>query len=774
MMKRNHSANMLRLYPLMGVMMYLLLGMVWIIYSDHWLLMLTDSPEQLNRYQTYKGLFYIGLTGILAWLLLRQHQKLTESLHASEQAFSQTFDHAAAGIAHISIRGQFLRINPHFANMLGYSPAEMLDMSFQQITHPADLEHDQQQFDQLRQDIIASYTLEKRYFNKAGNIIWVKLAVAKVLEASDGTPYFIAVVQDISAQKLAEQQLLESELRFRTLLDNAPQISVQGYDEFGTTIYWNRASELIYGYSKEEALGRSLLDLIIPIEAHSEVRKAITFMAEHAEPIPAEELTLRRKDGSLISVFSNHAVVKLPDKTPQIFCIDIDLTERKRQAKELAFLAEFDPLTQLPNRQHFSNRLSSAVKLAKRNQQFLAVLILDLDHFKDINDSFGHQTGDSLLLQVSERLNLCCRETDTLARLGGDEFVFLVEQLAQPEDAARVADKILQQLHTPFALGQQNDVNVAASVGICVYPVHADSAEALLQGADAALYRAKADGRNTYSFYSDSLTLQARQRLLLEQRLRNAIKQNHLTCYYQPQLDITSGRIIGAEVLLRWIDPVDGIISPDTFIPLAESSGLIHPIGLFVLQQACRQGQAWQIAGLSNINLAINVSAQQFNKGDLQHQTTRILQETGFNPACLELEVTENALMGDEEDVIKTMMELRAMGIKLAIDDFGTGYSSLAYLKRLPLDVLKIDRRFIENLPEAEDDQSIAKAIIDLAHNLRFKVLAEGVETAEQLAFLRQQSCDYYQGYFFSKPVPASEFAELLRKQRRLQQNPTD
>ncbi len=765
-MKQSRSARMLRLYPIMGVLMYLLLGVLWILFSDHLLLVLTDNPEQLIRYQTYKGLFYIGLTGLLAWLLLRQHQRLTASLQASERAFSQTFDHAAAGIAHAGPDGQFLRVNQHFAAMLGYSSAEMLSMSFQQITHPEDLAQDQHQFNQLVQNITSSYTLEKRYFSKAGHSIWVKLAVAKAPNTLDKSPYFIAVVQDISAQKLAEQQLLESELRFRTLLDNAPQISVQGYDQLGNTIYWNRASELIYGYTKEEALGRSLLELIIPEEAHSEVRQAITYMAENAEPIPAAELTLKRKDGSLISVFSNHAVVKLPDKPPQIFCIDIDLTERKRQAAELAFLAEFDPLTQLPNRQHFSNRLSTAVKLAKRNQQFLAVMILDLDHFKDINDSFGHQTGDSLLLQVTERLNLCCRETDTLARLGGDEFVFLVEQLAQPEDAARVADKILQQLHAPFTLGQQNDVTVAASVGICIYPTHADSAEALLQGADAALYRAKADGRNTYSFYADSLTRQARQRLVLEQRLRNAMKQNHLTCYYQPQLDINSGRIIGAEVLLRWIDPSDGLISPDTFIPLAEASGLIHPIGHFVLQQACRQGQAWQLAGLTNINLAINVSAQQFNKGDLQQQITRILQETGFNPGCLELEVTENALMGDEDVVIKTMTALRGLGIKLAIDDFGTGYSSLAYLKRLPLDVLKIDRRFIENLPEAEDDQSIAKAIIDLAHNLRFKVLAEGVETAEQLAFLKQQRCDYYQGYYFSRPVPAAEFAELLKKQR--------
>jgi diguanylate cyclase (GGDEF)-like protein/PAS domain S-box-containing protein len=774
MMKKSSHARMLRLYPVIGVFVYLLLGMLWIVFSDSLLAMLVTDNAQLSHYQTYKGTAYVGLTGLLAWLLLRHHQGLTATLQASEQALSQTFDHAAAGIAHVDNNGHFLRVNRQFSAMLGYSSTEMQNMSFQQVTHPADLEQEQQKFAQLVQGITTSYSVEKRYFNKTGTIIWVKLAVAKAPDTRGVTPYYISVVQDISAQKLVEQQLLESELLSRTLLDNAPQISIQGYDEHGITQYWNKASEYIYGYTKEEVIGRSLLDLIIPEQACDEVRQAMAYMAEHAEPIPANELTLKRKDGSLVSVFSSHAVVKLPDKPAKIFCIDIDLTERKRQAAELAFLAEFDPLTQLPNRQNFSIRLSNAVKLAKRNQHFLAVMILDLDHFKDINDSYGHQTGDSLLLQVTERLNQSCRETDTLARLGGDEFVFLIEQLAEPEDAARVAEKILQQLLSPFTLGQQTDVNVAASVGICIYPLHADSADALLQGADAALYRAKADGRNTYSFYSDSLTQQARQRLVLEQRLRNALKNNHLCCYYQPQLDIASGLIIGAEVLIRWIDPTDGMIGPDKFIPLAETSGLIHPIGQFVLQQACRQGQAWKLAGLANINLAINVSPQQFNKGDLQQKVTTILQETGFDPACLELEVTENALMGDEEDVIKTMTALRALGIKLAIDDFGTGYSSLAYLKRLPLDILKIDKRFIENLPAAEDDQSIAKAIIDLAHNLRFKVLAEGVETAEQLAFLQQQHCDYYQGYYFSKPVPAEQFAVLLQQQRNAQQAATD
>lgn len=756
----------LRYYPLLGALCYLVLGFLWITFSDQLLSALVTDAATLTRYQSYKGYTYVLLTALLAWLLLKQRLHFARSLLKSEYLLEQTIARAAAGIAHVNADGQFIRVNDELCNLLGYSAAELLTMRFQQLTHPMDLSRDQELLHEVLQDRRQSYTLEKRYLHKNGQIIWARLSVALIAEAENSEPFFVSVIQDISDVKLTQMKLEESELRFRTLLDSMPTISVQGYDEEGKTLYWNKGSEKVYGYSRKEAVGRNLLDLIIPEKMQDGVREAINLMASSGEARHAEELTLRRKDGSPVTVYSSHAVIILPDKKPQIYCIDIDLTDYKQQEAQLAFLAQYDPLTHLPNRHYFANQLDQALKVARRENLQLAVLILDLDNFKNINDSYGHKTGDLLLQRVAEKLQICCRETDSLARLGGDEFAILIEHLDTPEDAARFAQELLQNLQQPMLLEQDLELSTAASIGISLYPTHHDNVEALLQGADAALYKAKSEGRNTYYYYSDQLTAQARQRLVLESRLRQAIKKQQLRCYYQPQLDIKTGSIIGAELLLRWQDPELGFISPDLFIPLAESSGLIHLIGQQVLQQACIQGQAWLNEGLPPITLAVNVSVQQFGRGDLEQQVKMVLAESGFPARLLELEVTESALMLDEEKVVLTMQQLRETGVRLAIDDFGTGYSSLAYLQRLPLDILKVDRRFIANMTANTDDRQIAKAIIELGHTLRFEVLAEGVETAEQLALLQDMACDYYQGYYFSKAVPAEEFRRLLLQQQ--------
>lgn len=756
----------LRYYPLLGALCYLVLGFFWITFSDQLVSALVTDAATLTRYQSYKGYTYVLLTALLAWLLLKQRLHFARSLLKSEYLLEQTIARAAAGIAHVNADGQFIRVNDELCNLLGYSAAELLTMRFQQLTHPMDLSRDQELLHEVLQGRRQSYTLEKRYLHKNGQIIWARLSVALIAETENSEPFFVSVIQDISDVKLTQMKLEESELRFRTLLDSMPTISVQGYDEEGKTLYWNKGSEKVYGYSRKEAVGRNLLDLIIPEKMQDGVREAINLMASSGEARHAEELTLRRKDGSPVTVYSSHAVIILPDKKPQIYCIDIDLTDYKQQEAQLAFLAQYDPLTHLPNRHYFANQLDQALKVARRENLQLAVLILDLDNFKNINDSYGHKTGDLLLQRVAEKLQICCRETDSLARLGGDEFAILIEHLDTPEDAARFAQELLQNLQQPMLLEQDLELSTAASIGISLYPTHHDNVEALLQGADAALYKAKSEGRNTYYYYSDQLTAQARQRLVLESRLRQAIKKQQLRCYYQPQLDIKTGSIIGAELLLRWQDPELGFISPDLFIPLAESSGLIHLIGQQVLQQACIQGQAWLNEGLPPITLAVNVSVQQFGRGDLEQQVKMVLAESGFPARLLELEVTESALMLDEEKVVLTMQQLRETGVRLAIDDFGTGYSSLAYLQRLPLDILKVDRRFIANMTANTDDRQIAKAIIELGHTLRFEVLAEGVETAEQLALLQDMACDYYQGYYFSKAVPAEEFRRLLLQQQ--------
>ena len=572
-------------------------------------------------------------------------------------------------------------------------------------------------------------------------------------------------VRTLSATQLkAQQQLVLSERRLRTLLDNAPQVAIQGYYADGTTFYWNKASELIYGYSKDEAIGRNLLELIIPSYMQANVAKAMAQMAGTGMALPSEELVLRRKDGSLVPVYSGHAVVKLPDTEPQIYCIDVDLTERKQQAAELAFLTEYDVVTQLPNRQHFHQCVSQALAQADKAQSQVAVMLMDLDNFKDINDSYGHSAGDQLLMQVSQRLQRCCAPSHTLARLGGDEFAVLVSPVASPEQLTALAEQLLSQLQQPCLLGEGKEVITTASIGISLYPDHAINSEDLIRAADAAMYKVKHAGRNHTAFYSDELTAQARYRVLLESKLRQALKSDKLQCYYQPQVDIQSGRLIGAEVLLRWHDAELGFIAPAVFIPLAESCGLIHALGLWVLQHSCRQFSDWLAQGCAPFSLAVNVSAHQFGKDQLLDELRQVLHETGMPPHCLELEVTESALLLDETKVVALMQQIKALGVRLAIDDFGTGYSSLSYLKRLPLDVLKIDRRFIEHIPHANDDKQITSAIIALAHSMNFKVLAEGVETAEQLAFLQQQACDYYQGYYYSKPLPAAEFVAVLKQ----------
>lgn len=754
-----------RYYPLLGALSYLALGFLLITFSDLLLSTLVSDPATLTRYQSYKGYVYVLLTAGLAWVLLQQRLQFARSFLQSEYVLEQTIARAAAGIAHVKPDGRFIRVNHELCQLLGYAEAELLQMSFQQLTHPMDLARDQGFVDDMLAGRRQNYTLEKRYLRKNGQIIWARLSVALVNATDHSEAFFISVLQDISDVKLGQLKLEESELRFRTLLDSMPMISVQGYDDKGITQYWNKGSERVYGYSRQEAIGRSLLDLIIPEKMQEGVREAIQLMASSGEARHAEELTLLRKDGSPVTVYSSHAVIILPDKKPQIYCIDIDLTEYKQQEARLAFLAQYDPLTRLPNRHYFANQLEQALKVARREALQLAVLILDLDNFKTINDSYGHNTGDLLLQRVADKLRVCCQDTHSLARLGGDEFAILIEHLGSEEDAARFAQELLQNLQQPLLLEQDLELNTAASIGISLYPAHHDNVEALLQGADAALYKAKAEGRNTYYYYSDQLTAQARQRLVMESRLRQAIKNQQLQCYYQPQLDVSSGRIIGAELLLRWQDPELGFVSPEVFIPLAESSGQIHLIGQQVLRKACAQGKAWLEEGLPPLCLAVNVSVYQFSRGDLEQQVKAALADTGFPAHLLELEVTESALMQDEEKVIRTMQQLRDTGVKLAIDDFGTGYSSLAYLQRLPLDLLKVDRRFINNMTSSADDRQIAKAIIDLGHTLRFDVLAEGVETTEQLALLQQMACDYYQGYLFSKPVPADAFHALLRQQ---------
>ena len=438
-----------------------------------------------------------------------------------------------------------------------------------------------------------------------------------------------------------------------------------------------------------------------------------------------------------------------------------EITEQKLYQEKLETLANYDPLTGLANRALLMSHLQNSIEKAKRNKTQIALLMFDLDRFKDINDSYGHKSGDELLCHIASRFSSRLRDGDLVSRIGGDEFAIVVEHLSHPEDAGRLASEMIETLSLKYRLSAGALIHIGVSVGIALYPDHGKNASALLQHADAALYKSKADGRGTYSYYTDELTNLARTRIECEHNLRLAIENNEFEVYYQPQVHIASGRILGAEALVRWNHPVRGLVSPDEFIPIAEELGLINQIGEFVLNETCRQGKIWLDKGYRLI-LAVNVSSHQIRYQNIPEMVEKALKKSGYHATHLELELTESALMQRQEEVVEMLHILRAKGIRLAIDDFGTGYSSLSYLKRFPIDVLKIDKSFVDDIPYDVDDVAIVTAIIAMGHALGFQILAEGVEREDQLNFLEAKGCTIYQGYFKSKPLPAAEFGKLL------------
>jgi diguanylate cyclase (GGDEF)-like protein len=436
----------------------------------------------------------------------------------------------------------------------------------------------------------------------------------------------------------------------------------------------------------------------------------------------------------------------------------------KHANDELQKVALLDPLTKLPNRVLLEDRIEQAITQAERSKLKCAVIFVDLDRFKTINDSLGHTVGDELLRAVGARLQTLVRAEDTVSRLGGDEFVILLREVIDADDAAQVGDKILTELRLPFR-AHEKELYITPSIGVSLYPLTGHTAQMLITQADAAMYNAKQEGRNSCRLFASEMSTFFPERLMMENDLRQAVARREFALYYQPKVDLANGSVVGMEALLRWQHPSKGLVSPDEFIPLAEDTGLIVPIGRWVIEEACAQNKAWQRAGMPHLRIAINVSAVQFKQKDLLDTIKYALESSGLSPEFLEVEVTETVVMQNASQAIVTLEKLSEMGIHVSIDDFGTGYSSLSYLKRFPIDKLKIDRSFIREISSNRDDAAIVRATIALAHNLRLRVIAEGVETEDQLQFLRALGCDEYQGYYKSKPVPADEFARQMRSE---------
>ncbi|MFZ3023507.1 PAS domain S-box protein [Pseudomonas sp.] len=695
----------------------------------------------------------------LAGLAVQQQQRESARQH-SEERFRATFEQAAIGIAHVSPEGRFLLVNSQICNMLGCSQEQLLEQTFQTYTHPDDLSHDLEQMQQLLNGEISSYRMEKRYYRADRSLLWANLRVTLIRHSNGEPHYFISVVEDISLRKQHEQALRQAATVFESTRE-----AVVVVDGRHRILASNPAYSEITGQAANAVLGTRLPLLYASPQERARYRSIWRGLKNQGNW--TGELNARRADGSLCPLWLNAS--RVADCEPlqaQYVLAFTDLSQFKDSQQRLAHLAHYDPLTDLPNRLFAHERLSHALQHAQRHQEQVAVLFIDLDHFKTINDGLGHAVGDELLVTVARRLQQRLRNEDTLARLGGDEFLVILENLQSPDEAAHTAQALLKLFERPLPLGHQRDAYLGASIGISFYPDDGQNSDELIRNADAALYQAKAEGRNTYRFYTKALTERAHNRLTLESQLRQAIKRGEFILYYQPLVDTLTGKPLGVEALVRWNSP-QGMISPADFIPLAEDTGLIVPIGTWVLREACRQAQALRSQGFALETLAVNLSPRQFRQADLLKQVRDALHDSGLPAACLELEITEGALMDDVAQTQATLSALKSLGLRLAVDDFGTGYSSLAYLRRFPLDKLKIDQSFMRGVPTDQGNLEIVATIIALARTLNLTVIAEGVETHEQHQALCQLACEQCQGYLFSRPLSIEQLHDWLAGDRQ-------
>ena len=820
-----------------------------------------------------------------------QQARMTQELRESEQRFRVMFEQAAVGAAQIdTMTGRFVRVNQKHTNIIGYTVVEMLALDFQSLTYPDDLEADLANMERLKSGEIREFEMEKRLFHEDGRVVWVKLTVSAMWAPGAPPDYHLAIVQDITAHKQAEFDLLHAKENAeystaeltdyieavgklalvsvtdrsgRILQANAKFCEISGYSEqeligqdhrilnsgthpkaFFTDMWaiiargevWHReicnrskSGQLYWvdstivplkdkagkvtGYlsvrvditarkHKELALQERLkesaclhairhdMELALPLDELCQniiayLRGALQFpqiasgmielddkhyTSENYRPelthgLQAQIMVRGKAHGWLRAFYSEDQPFLLPEEQGLIDIIASDLgrwLERMQAEHRIVEMATHDMLTGLPNRHLLQDRISQALAHDRRSQEQAAVLFIDLDHFKIINDSLGHAVGDALLQEVAERLNATVRGEDTVARQGGDEFIVLLPNIAGALDAQAVAQKILDTLIQPFRINDQ-ELHVGGSIGIALFPLDGEDGDTLLKNSDIAMYHAKESGRNNCQFFAAEMNQLATERHSLGIDLRHTLERHELLLYFQPVIDMPGARLSSMEVLLRWQHPSQGLILPDRFIALAEESGMIVPIGEWVIRQSCLQIKDWQSQGYAVPKLAVNLSARQFRQKTLVADITRILAETGVEGSCLTLEITESELVENVEETIKTLQQLSALGLEISIDDFGTGYSSLSYLKRYPINTLKIDRSFVHDIATDPDDVAIIGAIIAMARSLKMEVLAEGVETEEQLDFLTRHGCNRFQGFYFSRPLPAVEAASRLQ-----------
>lgn len=682
--------------------------------------------------------------------------------------FQSLFEYANDAIFLFSLTAEglprnYVDVNQVACARLGYSRAELLSLSPLDLTAPEQLIRVPDLMERLRRE--GSLTFEGSYKSKRGEQVPFEFSARQFILA--GHPYVLSIGRDLTDRKETQLALRESEARYRHLVEVSPEmIAVYSEERF---LFINEAGAKLLGASHpNEVTGIPVWRFLHP-DFHAVTRARTSLSRQEGEKLPPIEEQFIRLDGTPVEVEVQSMSIVYQGQ-PALLVLARDITERKRAAALIHHMAYFDNLTGLPNQRMFGEQLTNAIQEANLKQHKSALLYIDLDRFKVVSDTLGRQMGDTMLTKAAKRLSRVVGEQGLTAHIGGDEFAVLLYSVKNPGQCMELAQQLVQSIgHNPYNLGGQ-EVFATCSIGLSVYPDHGSDISALFRSADLAMNRIKASGGNGAQMYDPGMNNVnvLSQRIQLEHHLHQALERQELSLVYQPKVGSERGQIVGVEALVRWYRDPFGFIPPSIFIPVAEETNLIVPIGEFVLRQACQQVAAWREAGLTNLPVAINISPRQFHKVDLVKLLSAILDETKVPAQVVELEITERLLMDDSPHIIRTIHELRQMGVQISIDDFGTGYSSLSYLKRFPVDRLKIDRSFVTDIAVDQSHAGIVAAMINLGHSLNMKVLAEGVETLEQRDYLASRRCDELQGFLFSKPVPATQLTQQLTMNRGL------
>ncbi len=656
-----------------------------------------------------------------------------------------------------------LRFDPDKFIGLGYSTGDLPHTLEEMLKnyHPEDVPTFRKAIDVHLTGGKDLFQCDYRYRDRAGNWVWFS-AHGNVVEVDEqGEPtMMIGLVFNVDQRKRAEEQIV---LASQVFANAGEGILIMGPNH--TILDVNPAFLRITGYTPEEVKGSQFT--IPELENNPKGLLANIQTALDREGSWSGEMWDQRKNGELFPKWINISAVKSGNaKISNFVAIFSDISHQKATEQKLEQMAYYDPLTALPNRVLFRERLEHQLRQSLRNDTLVAVLFIDLDRFKSVNDTLGHAAGDQLLVEVAKRLNACVRKTDTVARMGGDEFTAILVDVKKQEDAGRVAGKIIDLLQQAVILLDQ-EVYIGASIGIGMFPDNGTDFDTITKNADTAMYHAKSSGRGNYKFFDPHMNAKALNLLTLEKDLRNALRNHEFILHYQPKIDARTGQLVGMEALLRWNHPTKGLVSPGELIPVAEETGLIVELGAWVLHTACRENREWLDRGHSDLRVAVNLSVRQFQDKGFIDMVRQVMEDTGLPSANLELEITESMVMGDVDEAIATLETLRGMGLHLSIDDFGTGYSSLSYLKRFPVDTLKIDQSFVRNLNNDPNDAAIVAAVISMAKSLGLAVVAEGVETVKHMKMLKKQDCFIMQGYHFSKPLPSKQFSDILQKGKR-------